>query len=245
MLIDTRQPLPFPDTELKAHRPGHGTAADTTLSILEQAPMAEGGYGVIYKIKARISNAMEGENSDRQLPLVYKLIKPEMFVMCNFDKILAWHTYLKSLKSKSIQVIPTYRITHQGFVMTDLTENGQNLVFSTNELFNLGAEAFFSRMMIKQPTLTKLFKRTNLIPVFTQLQSMAKEANQHQFRLPADSIFFVMKPDGTFQVIVADFENFKKSNDEERNNLSVKLLISLLQESQEILGELFQLFGTQ
>ena len=99
---------------------------DQNIEYNSAAKIGEGTDGIIFRIVTHFQN----EYSEKLRGFVYKIFRDPK----EKDDSVRIFNYLKSLHNPHIHIPPTYRATENGTLMTDLTDNGKNLVLSANDI---------------------------------------------------------------------------------------------------------------
>lgn len=105
-------------------------------------------------------------------------------------------------KKAGLPVPDTFVVANEGLLMSDLSDNGQNLVLSLNDL----KRSNLDRLQQTQPQLMATFSRldlNNLDTSIRQIDQLAKAANLTIDN--SDAWFFVMKPSGEMRLVLTDF----------------------------------------
>lgn len=180
-----------------------------------------------YQIESyeKIGSGMEGVIYRVQIKNSEGIIEPYAL------KVLTEPVYSPELKDKyelaknaGVPVPDFFEVSNKGILMTDLSDNGQNLVLSFNDF----KASRLNDLRYKQPELMATFAEqdiSTLKPIVEKLARQASEANidiNHE-----DAWFFVMKPTGEMSIVLTDFLHLEKTNsDTYRSNYNA--LSSLL-----------------
>jgi len=150
---------------------------------------------------------------------------------------------LKSNPQARKFLMPTFRKTEQGLLMTDLTENGSNIVLSGN-LSRQDLLLQAQRAEKNQPGIIQTLAES-YDPIQenwnqdldAQLDDLAMAAAESGVYLQNDAIFCVFKPSGEFQFIIGDLDNLEKVDTQNTKTLyltnleRVSHILPILQEA--------------
>lgn len=212
-------PENLPTEVVEAIRNGGGDAKALQL-VLEKGAELGGGYtGSVRRFKLS-----RGENK-APLYLAYKTFDSHSQPTQHIQDAMAVHQRLMSLPHGREYTVPTLRYTERGLLMTDLTEGGTRLVMATNDPdSNLDDQV--RQLTQKYPDFVdNVLNNFDLVEEtwqqkFNQLaERIAKEISQAHIRIKGDSTFFVLSPDGSYRLVITDFDNTEIHDDMPENSL--------------------------
>jgi hypothetical protein len=196
---------------MHVHRKGTGTSKTVEVPAIPSEFLGSGAFGSVTRID------IPRGAGEEPLHFAYKRLnvpRPE-----RIDATYELHRKLLNLPHGREYIASTFRYTNEGYLMTDLSEGGKNVVMSTNDNTNeVIGEAkriaeknpnfipgFVSRIdpLEGTPTSSEEFKN--------QAELIARELSDANISMEADATFFVIYPDGHYKLYVADFDNVKEN----------------------------------
>ncbi|HUS52289.1 MAG TPA: hypothetical protein VMX77_02380 [Candidatus Bathyarchaeia archaeon] len=99
------------------------------------------------------------------------------------------------LKAAGVPVVPTLRISEDQILMTDLSDGGENFIYSTD---------MYIDSTVKQRRLAFQLEPDNPELVRKKVHEAAEKAARAQYKLELDAYFLVVTPMGEVAVIVGD-----------------------------------------
>jgi hypothetical protein len=93
-----------------------------------------------------------------------------------------------------------------GELMTDLSENGKNLVLSSASFLEDRREEYVRSLIEHTPVLAEALRHINEKAVERQLDQIADALIKKRINAYADVFFLVVKPDSTFEIYIADLD---------------------------------------
>ncbi|GEM_PF-3982498 len=134
-------------------------------------------------------------------------VKERILVHKKFEHLADIEKHMQkydALKKLRLPVPETFRKTDDGILMTDLTDNGQNLVLSYNDLNR-------KKIYHLRQTYPQLFEKYDTIDLTKLSETTINSiqiAAQHGIEFTnIDPWMFVMRPDGTYGFIITDMLN--------------------------------------
>lgn len=185
------------------------------LELRHEKELGAGGAG-------KVVRAVFAPHKDRRLVFAHKLFHSQPFASNLANKAIDIHNRFKSLPETQEFITPTLRKTEYGLLMTDLSQDGKNLVMSMNDWGQILDERI-SDLEISNPQLLDNFvAKFNLFhadedddennwesEVDKRVDRLALAAAKAKIKLASDSILFVFYPNGEYRLYVADFDNVK------------------------------------
>jgi hypothetical protein len=243
---------------LDAHRGGTGSSATSRVSMENATQINEGAVGKIHQILLKVHNVFKGKEKTRALEMVYKQMKDEGWQNIDLDLLLTKYGFLKKIKSDIIKIPDTFRKIQkgqkgeegfeEGIVMTDLSERGKNLVVSSNEMSYEAPEhreEFLRKLVEENPEHARRLRDIDLNALNENLDQLSAEAINNNFFIYVDVPFLVLKPDGSFDIVLADFENmvinttFPQDKLEHFLGENMTSFKTMVRESKEYLQQIF------
>jgi hypothetical protein len=193
--------------DVTAMRTGKGNSRSAHFAYENLGRLGQGEVGVIERIKV-----LFGKKHSRIL--AYKIIEglredPE-FVQHLIDT----HSFLMHDPILSKYALPTFRLAEDGFIMSDLSNNGENIVFSWNE----HQEAEKKRLLAEHPDLSERLGAVSIDSIKQQIVELASRAAEKGLQI-GDSIFMVVHPDGACRLYIADLDNVQILSNYDHNEL--------------------------
>jgi len=147
----------------------------------------------------RVSTIVERNGKYREVNLVHKKFEHPADIKKHME-------VYRELQRLGLPVPSTFRETSDGILMTDLTDNGRNLVLSYNELNR--KRLYFLKQ--KVPQLFDKFNSLDLSKIIESMQTLIEKASLNEVNFDnVDTWTFIMKPDGTYSFILNDLLNIK------------------------------------
>ncbi len=165
-----------------------------------------------YKIEnyEKIGSGMEG--------VIYRVqIKNKEGVVEPFAlKVLSEPVYSPELKDKyelaknaGLPVPELFEVSDKGILMSDLSDNGQNLVLSFNDF----KASRLDDLRYKQPELMATFAQQDISSLKPLIEKFARQASEANIDINhEDAWFFVMKPTGEIGLVLTDFLHLETAN---------------------------------
>lgn len=172
-----------------------GKATQVTLEDPQgkKTVLGGGAEGVVRRVVTRVEKG--GRTKERVL--VHKKFE-------NLPDIEKHMERYDALKKLGLPVPETFRRTDDGVLMTDLTDNGQNLVLSYNDL----NRKKMYRLRHTHPQLFEKYDAIDLTKIPAATTSAIQVAAEHGIEFDnIDPWMFVMEPDGSYRFIITDMLN--------------------------------------
>ncbi len=112
-------------------------------------------------------------------------------------------------------ITATLRYTNKGWLVTDLSQEGRNLVFSWN---NLHTEVEIARIKAYRNTNSELVANLMALDVYSdawyeqferEAELIARETATAHISLSNDVVFFVVYPDGSWHIVLGDLDGVR------------------------------------
>lgn len=216
------------EDQFSAERHGYGRTKIVQIEAVTDKKLGEGLTGSVSRIQVE---SRRGKRHPFALKVIDKIGYDQEFL----DRQLRIYQKMKDIPDFSSHIPFTFRKTDNGFLITDLTENDKNLVISWNDCNHKS----ISTIRKNRPELFANLKKINLDELEEQISEISKKLTQNDIYFAFDSLFLVIKPDGSFDTILGDLDNmmeWKGSTQvlEERNEMNKNSILEKLSSAQEI-----------
>lgn len=112
-------------------------------------------------------------------------------------------------KQAGLPVPERFDVSNRGILMTDLSDNGRNLVLSINDL----KASHLEDLRHEYPELMKTFSQQDIQSLKKEMWELAKKASEAHLLIDhEDAWFFVMEPNGKMRLVLSDFLHLKKTD---------------------------------
>lgn len=187
---------------INAKRFGKGKTKSMELEVSKREKLGEGTMGRVHRFsvgrRGKPPIEMAGKTMD-DLPHSQTV-----------NDVLKVYSRMRKLPHASEYVLPTFRATEEGYISTDLTDGGQNLVLSWNDVTERGIEKL-KEIQAVNPELIDLFLEMDLGKSWKtefeeKAQMIANETADANIRVAGDGCFMVLYPDGEYRIVVGDMD---------------------------------------
>lgn len=193
--------------ELTVTRTGEGSSKTLNLLLEVEDQLGAGSVGSVQRFK------LDRGKDKEPAYFAYKRFYTEDPSGRRIKRTIEIHDRLISSPHGQEITLPTMRYTDRGLFMTDLSEGGKNLVMATNDSTEEKIREI-KKVNEENPTFINNF--TEKIDVFeenwkknfkVQAETLARRLANAHISIHGDSVFCVIKPDGTYQLKIADLDN--------------------------------------
>lgn len=193
-----------------ATRKGSGRSKTLELEVSQRQSL---GGGYTNKVERVL---IERQKRDKEpLAFILKTAVEEEFLKKIKRSTMEAHTILLSLPHGREYTPATLRYTNKGWLVTDLSQEGRNLVFSWN---NLHTEVEIARIKAYRNTNSELVANLMILDVYSdawyeqferEAELIARETATAHISLSNDVVFFVVYPDGSWHIVLGDLDGVR------------------------------------
>lgn len=208
-------------TETTAERSGEGSSKIVALNLDHDSHIGAGAVGSVSRYKLD-----RGNNKNPMYFAIKKTADPSS------NSNMAIHSMAVQERITSVEkgwkyTVPTLRHTKEGILMTDLSEGGQNIVFSSNDSYESIRKRTAEAQQQNTEILNNLLKKVGSFfdeewknEFNNKAEELAIVATKAGLQLRGDAIFIVIKPNGEYELKIVDADNVRITNIPNPNEIS-------------------------